>query len=192
MVAGVYLITGKLNKLGRCNSGQRKEGNMAGYNNYSMSNNALDAYDNGQLPISKFVSFLKKTYGLKGLTAADVKVAGISPSSWHHTSCKFNRTNFYSTELEGHEVVDLFNAVHARKLKAQFVKDGLWDFGNYQMWADANIIAAAFQKWQEKNYAPIKIQWLWADSEPVCTERYSKEQHTLAVERWLAAGFQLR
>lgn len=158
-----------------------------------MSNNAVEAYDNGQLPFSKFVSFLKKTYGLKGLTAADVRVARISPISWHHTSCKYNRTNFYATELEGHEVADLHNAIHARKMKAQFLKDGLWDFGTFQMWADANIISATFQKWQEVNgLEPIKIQWLWKDEFTNFSERYTKEQHLVAVERWLAAGFQLR
>lgn len=166
---------------------------MAGYNNYSMSNNAVEAYDNGQLPISKFVSFLKKTYGLKGLTAGDVKVARISPISWHHTSCKFNRTNFYSTEVEPNEVVDLFNAIHARKMKDQFTKDGLWMFAGFEMWADANIIESTFQKWQEVNgLNPVKIEWLWKDEFTNFSERYTKEQHTVAVERWLAAGFQLR
>ena len=72
-------------------------GNSAGngYIGYSMSVNAADAYDRGLRPISK-------------LTAADMPL-GVSLSfarwlaktgewraaEWHHTSAKFNRTDFY-------------------------------------------------------------------------------------------------
>jgi len=71
---------------------------MAGYDGYSMSSNARDAYADGKLPLSKF-------------KAADLKAAGWTdtlafarwlarkkhwrPSEWHHTSKEFNATDFY-------------------------------------------------------------------------------------------------
>ena len=75
---------------------------MSGYaDDYSMSNNALYAYDAGLKPLSK-------------ITASDLKNAGITitlkqfkelckegalrPSEWHHTSSRYNRTDFYDLE----------------------------------------------------------------------------------------------
>ncbi|MFW6024974.1 MAG: hypothetical protein ACOCRX_01395 [Candidatus Woesearchaeota archaeon] len=56
---------------------------MSGYFGYSMSNNAIDAYDDYIMPISK----LKKFLGIKEIS--------YSPCEWHHTSKKYNVTYFY-------------------------------------------------------------------------------------------------
>ena len=69
---------------------------MAGYSGYSMSNNAVAAYDNGLVPASK----------IPGVPAALVKEF-CSPSEWHHTSMHFNRTNFYDRD----EVLAIFGKI---------------------------------------------------------------------------------
>ena len=84
---------------------------MAGYNGYSMSNNAVQAYEQGERPysrwtkkaffeeIEKMIAFgdLPETVreDLAGMKVDDLK-AFLSRSSWHHTSAKYNKTDFYS------------------------------------------------------------------------------------------------
>lgn len=57
---------------------------MAGYSGYSMSNNAVAAYDGGLVPASK----------IKGVPAAMV-TKFCRAAEWHHASKAFNRVNFY-------------------------------------------------------------------------------------------------
>ncbi len=61
---------------------------MAGYNGFSMSNNAVDAYARGLLPASKAA----REFGFKSTAAVR---ACVHPSEWHHTSKEFNATDFY-------------------------------------------------------------------------------------------------
>jgi hypothetical protein len=78
---------------------------MAGYNGYAMSNNAVSAYENGEKPISKWTK-AEMLYELKDanaeiyeaakkLTAAEMRFLFLKWSSWHHTSSRYNRTEFY-------------------------------------------------------------------------------------------------
>lgn len=67
---------------------------MAGYDGFSMSNRAREAYERGCLPASK----LAKRIG-GGATAAGVKKV-LSPREWHHTSKHFNQTDFYDLDHE--------------------------------------------------------------------------------------------
>ena len=61
---------------------------MAGYqSDYSMSNNAIEAYDNGLLPASK----------IKGVPAPLI-AAHCRYEEWHHSSSKFNKVKFYNPE----------------------------------------------------------------------------------------------
>lgn len=84
---------------------------MAGYKGYSMSNNAISAYESGEKPLSRWtkpaiMDELDKAYSagelpLEALEAADgmkttdLKNAVLVYSSCHHTSAKYNRTKFY-------------------------------------------------------------------------------------------------
>lgn len=75
---------------------------MAGYCGYSMSNNAIDAYNRGLCPASK----------IKEIPAKLVRKFA-TPDEWHHTSGRYNRTDFFNpTEvyaifgLEAHEDFD--------------------------------------------------------------------------------------
>ena len=82
---------------------------MAGYNGYSMSNNAVAAYANGEKPYSKWTKadILKELSAMDyhsdligHLTAAELKALFLRRSSWHHTSSHYNRTDFYSVTCE--------------------------------------------------------------------------------------------
>lgn len=59
---------------------------MAGYNwSRGMSNNAVWAYEEGLLPYSKLSAWQKRA----------VDAGAVRAREWHHTSAKFNRTNFF-------------------------------------------------------------------------------------------------
>lgn len=78
---------------------------MSGYSGYSMSNNAVDAYNSDEMPLSKwtkvkFLEIVKETYPDKliiceQLTLPAIKQYALTKSSWHHTSEYFNKTDFY-------------------------------------------------------------------------------------------------
>ena len=87
---------------------------MAGYNGYSMSNNAVAAYANGERPLSKWtkaeilkeLSTMDYHSDLIGqLTAAELKALFLKRTSWHHTSSHFNRTDFYSITDDVNDVM---------------------------------------------------------------------------------------
>ena len=87
---------------------------MAGYNGYSMSNNAVNAYANGERPLSKWTKadILKELSAMDyhsdligQLTAAELKALFLKRSSWHHTSSHFNRTDFYSITDDVNDVM---------------------------------------------------------------------------------------
>ena len=77
----------------------------SGYNGYSMSNRAVEAYSNGEKPLSKWtkaeiisaVSELDpvKAELLKSVKALTLKEKVLCYSSWHHTSNRYNETKFY-------------------------------------------------------------------------------------------------
>jgi hypothetical protein len=77
----------------------------SGYNGYSMSNRAVEAYSNGEKPLSKWtkaeiisaVSEIDsdKAELLKSVKALTLKEKVLYCSSWHHTSSRYNKTNFY-------------------------------------------------------------------------------------------------
>lgn len=85
---------------------------MTGYNKWSMSNNAVQAYEDGEKPLSKWT---KKTLVfeladaldaepeevanvLKPYTVKEIKDKCLVYSSWHHTSSRYNRTAFYELD----------------------------------------------------------------------------------------------
>ena len=90
---------------------------MAGYSGYSMSNNAVAAYESGEKPLSKWTKAdiieaiedaikenelilncnLEK---LKKLKVNVLKQICLYCSSWHHTSNHYNKTNFYSLDTD--------------------------------------------------------------------------------------------
>lgn len=86
---------------------------MAGYNGFSMSNNAVAAYEDGEKPLSKWTKAdifeeieeqevkLKCSMGkLRKLPVKVLKEVCLTYSSWHHTSNHYNKTDFYSLDIE--------------------------------------------------------------------------------------------
>ena len=83
---------------------------MSGYCGYSMSNNAVDAYRCGEMPLSKWLktdlidaiedAIEDKTdiAKFKKLTVKQLKEYLLYESSWHHTSKMYNETSFYSID----------------------------------------------------------------------------------------------
>ena len=104
---------------------------MAGYYNYSMSNNAVWAYENGEMPLSKWTksSILEacgdKAEMLKPLTVAELRAEVLICSSWHHTSKHYNRTDFYMIDVEKLSEItneDVATIVARRQPKQKAVK----------------------------------------------------------------------
>lgn len=87
---------------------------MAGYAGYSMSNNAVDAYMNGEKPWSKWTKKelierveaegIKPLCGMEAIKGTPVEVLRrllLVHSSSHHTSKFYNLTKFYSFDADG-------------------------------------------------------------------------------------------
>lgn len=85
---------------------------MAGYNGFSMSNNAIAAYEDGEKPLSKWtkadifeainereVELKCSIEKLKKLPVKVLKEVCLKYSSWHHTSSHYNKTDFYSLDV---------------------------------------------------------------------------------------------
>lgn len=88
---------------------------MAGYSGYSMSNNAVCAYSNGEKPISKWtkVAFIEAVRDefeecelnavlpfVKKLTIKQIKSDYLEYAGWHHTSKFYNKTEFYAVDFD--------------------------------------------------------------------------------------------
>lgn len=90
---------------------------MAGYNGFSMSNNAVAAYRDGEKPLSKWTKkgILEQISNqieqgelelhcslelLKKLSLKALKKHCLWCSSWHHTSNYYNETNFYDLDVD--------------------------------------------------------------------------------------------
>lgn len=81
---------------------------MSGYNGFSMSNNAVMAYDDGKMPKSKWtkkailraVSTIdpEKAEWLKSVKLAVLKDHVLTCSEWHHTSSWYNETDFFEVD----------------------------------------------------------------------------------------------
>ena len=81
---------------------------MSGYKNYSMSNNAIAAYENGERPLSKWTKSEildgiaeiddEKAEICNKLTLSELKSRFLRYSSWHHTSEYYNCTDFYEID----------------------------------------------------------------------------------------------
>ena len=80
----------------------------SGYSGYSMSNRAVEAYNSGERPLSKWtkkdiISVIgeldpRKAELFSKLSLSALKENVLVCSSWHHTSTYFNRTDFYEVD----------------------------------------------------------------------------------------------
>ena len=68
---------------------------MAGYNEYSKSNNALAAEAEGKFPLTHAIARVATAAGCSKAIARKA-LGEIGECEWHHTSKEYNRTKFYS------------------------------------------------------------------------------------------------
>lgn len=122
---------------------------MSGYFGYSMSNNAVAAYDDGLVPASK----------ITGVPAALVREF-CRRAEWHHTSSHFNRTDFYRPSevraVFGLEVSEDYDAVPSA-------------VAALAAWKAAKKIGKT-----ANNHENCRVEWLeWSGSRkhPKCTKR---------------------
>lgn len=141
---------------------------MAGYYGYSMSNNAVDAYGNGEMPISKWskkaiMEEVGKSVGegelslqcsMQALGKLPVKALReycLYSSSKHHTSKYYNMTEFYSLDidrLEGLTDQELVEIVHMYKQQGkQEITEEKWK--------------CSFLEWYGMNAARVKYPAPW-------------------------------
>ena len=84
------------------------DSNGNGYSGFSMSNNAVAAYESGEKPLSKWtkaeiLSAVEEINPqaveyLKPINAATLREHLLSNSSWHHTGYYYNKTDFYALD----------------------------------------------------------------------------------------------
>ena len=103
----------------------------SGYHGFSMSKRAVEAYNQGEKPFSKWTkeqilneltefgeelyydypfrlkSFYKLVDQLKKVKSDVLKAHLLRKSSWHHTGKFFNRTDFYSIDFDLIDSLDL-------------------------------------------------------------------------------------
>lgn len=84
---------------------------MAGYKGYSMSNNAVRAYEDGEMPISKWTRQAVIDWIADDLEtdSSNIKLLKrykdyLYYVSWHHTSKYYNRTEFFRVEYTLDEI----------------------------------------------------------------------------------------
>ena len=91
-------------------------GDGNGYSGYSMSNNAVAAYNDGEKPLSKWaktdiLNAVKEIDGNKVPLISKVSLPILKKhllynSSWHHTSSMYNKTEFYAIDEDVVESLD--------------------------------------------------------------------------------------
>lgn len=125
---------------------------MAGYNGHSKSNNACFAEFEDKYPASILAKKLKvSTQAIKYI---------LSPCEWHHTSAKFNITDYYdgsiliavhnNTDLDQYDTVDIEDA---RQILEQLKN---WELkGKPQVFNNCEVEWIEWQKGYRRNY-PIK------------------------------------
>lgn len=123
---------------------------MAGYNGYSMSNNAVSAYENGEKPLSKWTKtdildeiarYCKSEYNydyskdIKRKTAEEFKSYFLIRTSWHHVSSYYNKIDFYSINYDKLTVQDIikFKSFCLNKVKND-TKEEKW-LAEYLIWS---------------------------------------------------------
>lgn len=109
---------------------------MAGYAGFSMSNNAVAAYADGEMPLSKWTkaAILEAVQTavdegdavinfdldlLKKVKVAELKEFLLYKSSWHHTSSRYNRTDFYSLDVDRLEELTVEDVLKMFEKKAE-------------------------------------------------------------------------
>lgn len=138
---------------------------MAGYDNYSMSNNAVEAYQTGEKPKSKWTKKeiieelrdqsedLKVDINtLEKLPVSTLREIALVQSSWHHTSSHFNRTDFYMVDALRIEEEDL--KIEKKEITEKRVR------AHYLEWSGTRNHPKATD---HEEWGTIKGNWFYTD-----------------------------
>lgn len=151
----------------------------SGYNGYSMSNRAVEAYDEGLKPKSKFtkddfkkaVSKEQKIF-IDNLTLAELKQYYLIRKEWHHTSNHFNKTDFYmidADELEKLGMIDLKKIKDMTKREKEEAKQKKLEAENGEKWICKYLIWSGTRKHPKaeefESAGVIKGNWFYPDGE---------------------------
>ena len=146
---------------------------MAGYAGFSMSNNAVMAYEDGEKPKSKWtkreiIEEIKRQLEDKetelNVSLSDIEKMPVEAlrelalyeSSWHHTSSYYNETSFYSVDASEITESDLENWSPRKKTETEYrVK------AKYVRWSGTmkHPKGTDVEEW-----GTIKGNWFYSDS----------------------------
>ncbi len=132
----------------------RYQGRGNGYDGYSMSNNAREAYENGEMPLSKWskaeiinaISEINPDINCSKIFLEVLKEKFLEKKSWHHTSKFYNETDFYALNEDyvrklTQDEVD--NIAEKQKTAPKYTKSKTYDELVDDAYFKARIIVAA-------------------------------------------------
>lgn len=150
--------------------------NSAGYHGYSMSNNAVAAYEDGEMPLSKWTktAILNELVELdanpeiielaKKMTVKQLKDIFLYKSSWHHTSKMYNKTDFYSVnpDVSMDTINNYLNNSANQSASPKQDPDIKYCYVSYGEWEGSKRHPKLVEY---ENYAIIKTPWayVWDD-----------------------------
>lgn len=165
---------------------------MTGYNGWSMSNNAVQAYEDGEKPLSKWtkktlVYELADALGtepeevanvLKLYTFKEVKDKCLVYSSWHHTSSRYNRTAFY--ELDDFEdLADLECRLRGKPNTAKEEREKAEMEATQKAWAE---VQAKYYGKMPTDKEAVKKVWRYAHG-----GAFDEEVKKMTAYNWLTS-----
>ncbi|MEA5034359.1 hypothetical protein [Cloacibacillus evryensis] len=147
---------------------------MAGYCGYSMSNNAVEAYESGEKPKSKWtkreiIEEIKRQIEeeevelnvslsvIEKMPLEALMDLALYESSWHHTSGYFNETSFYSVDASEITESDIEDWRLPEK-KAQTERRAK---AHYTKWSGRG---KSRQRTEIEEWGVVKGNWFYSDN----------------------------
>lgn len=182
-------------------------GQGQGYDGYSMSVNARNAYEAGEMPFSKWT----KSEIIKRATEANnseilpiieklkldtLKSEFLYNSGWHHTSKFYNKTDFYAFDI------DKFNNMKKEEATALLEKQGKQIEQETAEEFDPKVIAKQFAEAQKKHFrekstesayawiSPLFENWQYEQSQSGAVYKKGRKPTSTIYEKGLENFFQ--
>lgn len=138
---------------------------MAGYSDFSKSNNAIDAEKRECYPLTLAHKVLARKLGWTQKKAKSFLLQ-FGSSEWHHTSSKYNITNYYDVSDD-------------------FITDFKEELKNYSYISKKEKRKEiSFQSWNMESEKDCR-KWAWTISSRVRSNLYSLDQAKIYVSREL-------
>ena len=181
---------------------KRKMLTERGYFGYSMSNNAVDAYDSGKAPLSKWtkekiVAAIKDWFDkgeadgilptLLKYPLGFLRYVALETNEWHHTSSHYNKTKFYE-----------FNDLMIN----EFIEDPSTIQQEYEKWSVGQAEAKTRKKKEKEGelvFGTLKYRvftgtrkwakWSWIEREGYCRKEgdwfvlYNKDNEVILKKK---------